>query len=190
MRLAFALVATLIAGTAAAQLNQAIGDQDLLEPWIQARAAVLALPAGSPADPAARAQFAHQLDATEEELSGLRRELEEAAISIVARPEFAYDAAQRSFELSQRMIRVERGLDAMFAALAVADRPDVMAARDSIGRLRQILEERTRFERDVIAALGSGSKNAIQALAARWWTAGERVGDVADAVRGLQERAQ
>ena len=120
----------------------------------------------------------------------MRREIEETAISIVARPEFGYDAAQRSFELSQRLIRVEQGLDALFAALAVADRPDVMAARESIGRLRRILEEKTRFERDVLATLGSGSKNAIQALAVRWWTAADRVGDVADAVRGLRDRAE
>lgn len=188
MKIPLALAAFLFAGMAGAQWDQAISDKDLLDPWIQARTVVLSLP-GVPAGAAAREQFPRRLDTLEEDLSGLRHELENAAVSIVARPEFSYDAAQRSLELSQRIVRVEQGLDDLFEALAVAERADVRAARDSIARLRQMLAEKTRFERDVLTTLGSGSKNAIQALAARWWTAADRVGEVAGAVRSLRERA-
>lgn len=188
MRLALALVALSLPGVAGAQWDQAISDKDLLDPWIQAKAVVLALPAGIPSDSTMRERLARDFYNLEEELSSLRTDLENTAVSIVARPEFSYDAAQRSFELSQQMGRVEQQLDAVFAALAISDRPDVKVTRDSVANLRQLLAARTRFERDVLITLGSGSKNAIQALAARWWTAADRVNDVREAVAKHREQ--
>ena len=118
----------------------------------------------------------------------MRTELENTAISIVARPEFAYDAAQRSFELSQHIGKVESELDALFDALHISERPDAKAVQDSLDNLKKILAGRTRFERDILTTVGTGSKNAIQALAARWWTAADRVNDVAQATRALRDR--
>jgi hypothetical protein len=183
MRPVLALAAVLFAGTAGAQWDQAISDNDLLDPWIQAKAVVIALPADRLSGVATRADLIE----LEGHLSSLRTELENTAISIAGRPEFAYDAAERSYELSQKVGKVQQGLDALFAALAQSDRADVKSARESIGRLQKILAERVRFERDILNTVGSGSKNAIQALAARWWTAGDRVGEVGEAIAGLRQ---
>lgn len=178
MKRAIALAALLVCASAAAQWDQAISDKELLDPWVQARAVALALPA----DGLTAAGIEETLGRLDEELSALRVALENAAISIVAKPEFGYDAAQRSFELSQQVGKVEQQLDALFEALAMADRSEVKTVHDSIENLRQTLEARTRFERDVLTTLGSGSKNAIQALAARWWTAADRVNDLREAL--------
>jgi hypothetical protein len=181
MRLAFTLAALLFAGTAGAQWDQAISDKDLLDPWIQAAAMLRALPPESVPAGAPREILA----SLEQDLSGLRADLENTAISIVGRPEFGYDAAERSLELAGQVGKVEQGMGALFAALGVSDRPDAKAVRDSIASLQNILSGRSRFERDVLNTLGSGSRNAIQALAARWWTAADRVNDVAEAIRTL-----
>lgn len=179
MRRALALAALLFAGAAAAQWDQAISDKELLDPWVQAAIVLQGLPAAGPSG---------ILASLEAELSSLRTELENTAISIVARPEFAYDAAQRSFELSQHIGKVEAGLDALFDALHISERPDAKAVQDSLDNLQKILAGRTRFERDILTTVGTGSKNAIQALAARWWTAADRVSDVAQATRALRDR--
>lgn len=186
MRIALALAAFLVSGPAGAQWDQAISDKDLLDPWIQTAAVLRVLSM----EDATAAATGRRFVPLEEDLAGLRAELENTAISIVGRPEFAYDAAQRSVELSQQVEKVGQGLDAMFRELSVAARPDVKAARDSIAGFQQILAGRARFERDVLNTVGTGSKNAMQALAARWWTAADRVDDVRSAVVGLQRRAE
>lgn len=183
MKPALALAALLLAGTAGAQWDQAISDKDLLDPWVQAATVLQGLPAAGSG--AATREILASLEA---ELSSLRTELENTAISIVARPEFVYDAAQRSFELSQRIGKVESGLDALFTALHIRERPDAKSVQDSFDNLKKILAGRTRFERDILTTVGTGSKNAIQALAARWWTAADRVNDVAQATRALRDR--
>lgn len=184
MRLALALAVALLAGTAGAQWDQAISDKDLLDPWVQAATVLQGLPAAGPSGAATREILA----GLEAELSSLRTELENTAMSIVARPEFAYDAAQRSFELSQHIGKVESAMDALFAALHIRERPDAKSVQDSLDNLKKILAGRTRFERDILTTVGTGSKNAIQALAARWWTAADRVDDVREAVAILRQR--
>lgn len=186
MRIALALVASLVSATAGAQWDQAISDKELLDPWIQAAAVLRVLSV----DDATAAATGRRFVPLEEDLASLRAELENIAIGIVGRPEFAYDAAQRSFELSQQVEKVGQGLDAVFTELSVAERPDVKAAKAAIAGFQQILAGRTRFERDVLTTVGSGSKNAMQALAARWWTAADRVDDVRSALVGLQRRAE
>ena len=186
MRLAIVLAILLFTGSAGAQWDQAISDKNLLDPWLQAAT----LLQGLPATDSSNSETREILASLEAELSSLRTELQNTAVSIVARPEFAYDAAQRSFELSQHIGKVESGMIALFVALNINERPDVKAVQDSLDNLKTILAGRTRFERDVLTTVGSGSKNAIQALAARWWTAGDRVGDVAQATGALRDRLQ
>ena len=182
MKPALALAVSLLAGTAGAQWDQAISDKDLFDPWVQAATVLQGLPAAGRSG----AETREILASLEAELSSLRTELENTAISIVARPEFAYDAAQRSFELSQHVGKVESGLHALFAALHIRERPDAKAVQDSIENLKKILAGRTRFERDILTTVGTGSKNAIQALAARWWTAANRVNEVREAAAKLR----
>jgi len=186
MRIALALAVLLVPVTTGAQWDQAISDKELLDPWIQTSVVLHTLAA----DDSTAAATGRKFVQLEEDLASLRVQLENTAIGIVGRPEFAYDAAQWSFELSQQVQKVGQGLDAMFAELSVADRPDVKAARAAIDGFHDILAGRSRFERDVLTTVGSGSKNAMQALAARWWTCADRVDDLRSAVVGLQRRAE
>jgi hypothetical protein len=57
-----------------------------------------------------------------------------------------------------------------------------VATQESLAALRRILEDKNRLERDVVRALGSGSKNEIQALASRWWAGAQSVEEVRGAV--------
>jgi hypothetical protein len=179
MRHAFALVLLLACACAAAQGNPAISDEHLIAPWIAARGVALTLPAGE----AAQAE-AERLD---EALSGLAAALQETAISIVGKPEFSYDAAQRSSDLARQVGEVERLLGELFRGQEIAGRPDAQAAQAAIASLRATLAARASFERDVLSALGSGSRTAIQALAARWWKASERVDELRQVLAARQE---
>ncbi|HEX4986172.1 MAG TPA: hypothetical protein VFV71_08910 [Burkholderiales bacterium] len=168
---ALLLAGLLACAPAGAQLNQSIADEELYDPWIRAQAAVDSL-GGVAAQDEARAQAdARTLD---DALATLHARLEDVAIRIVARPEFAYDAAQASFDMSREVAQVSAGLDAL-----LADFPPGAArgaeARAALDKLQATLERRVAFERDVLGAIGSGSKVAIQALSARWWAASEHV---------------
>ena len=166
---------------ALAQINQAITDPELLDPWRQAAFVVQSVPA----DPStATREAAAKLDAA---LAQMQARLEDTAIHIVARPEFAYDAAQWSSELAQEVERTGVALDDFYVAASLSDQPETVKSRESLDRLREILARRTSFERDVLATLGSGSKNAIQALSRRWWTASEQVEAVRKAAARLRE---
>jgi hypothetical protein len=167
------LLASLIASAPAyAQLNQAITDAELYEPWTLARTAAVAAIAAEARDADRAVADAGNLDAS---LAALRARFEDTAIAIVARPEFAYDAAQASFELSREVADAGAKLQAWLADYPAGQGGEAAAARDAIARLEAVLAQRNAFERDVFLAVGSGSKHAIQALARRWWTAAEQV---------------
>ena len=123
-----------------------------------------------------------------DELSKLQAELEKVAIRIVAVPEFTYEASNKSSELSAQVLDIEKSFDTLFGELKIRERPDVQAMQSSIDALRQILAKQDRFERDVVRAIASGSKNEIQALAGQWWRVGESVEGVKLAVEGLRTR--
>jgi hypothetical protein len=175
MRMALAVAGLLAAGVLAndpahAQFNQAISDAELYGAWDKARAAAISL-TGTPANDAGMADAdARTLDST---LASLGPHLEDIAIRIVAQPEFAYDASQASFELSQEIGTVVTQWEAWVAHYPPA--PEATAAALELARFRDLLAQRTAFERDVLLALGSGSKHAIQALSRRWWGVSERV---------------
>lgn len=183
------LVAGLLgAGSAAAQLNAAISDGELQEPWVQSRAVMqsLAEAVRSEADPARRTRIDRDLDALERDLADLQGKVERMAIGIASNIGYAYTAAEASRELAQKVDVVEADLASLYDGLDVTGRDDVAAAQASIEALKQLLLRERPFERDVTQAIGSGSKNAIQALAGRWWAAGERVGEVREAGIGLR----
>jgi hypothetical protein len=165
----------LLPALAFAQIGQGITDEEMLGPWQDAAAAIGRLQSG-----AGLAAPLGQLDTV---LADLQAQLEDTAVRIVARPEFAYDAAQWSEELSRQVGKSGAALEAVFAAADAGD--DGRAACDGVARLQATLAQRVRFERDVLSALGSGSKHAIQALARRWWTVSERVEDVRKAAARL-----
>jgi len=187
---ALVIVAILQSIAAWAQIDQEISDQDLLDPWKRASAVVLSLAQSldAVAEPVPRAQIEHELDLLDAGLSRLQSQQETVAVRIAADPSFSYDASVQSSEMSTLVAEVAASFDALLSDLSVGDRPDVVATRESIGRLRRILYERNHLERDVVRALGAGGRHEIQALAARWWDAAEAVGSVKDAIAKLRGR--
>jgi hypothetical protein len=173
MRRLLCILAGLFAcAPAHAQLNQAISDSELYEPWTLAQAAARAAAARTPDDAGRAAAAAAALEAS---LAALRDRFEDTAIRIVARPEFSYDAAQTSYEMSVQVGEAAAGFDAWLGQYPQDDAGGAAAARAALSRLQAILAQRNAFERDVFLAVGSGSKHAIQALSRRWWTASEHV---------------
>jgi hypothetical protein len=183
-------MATLGLAQATAQVDQGLSDQELIDPWLRAKAVVLTL--GPLLDTTTATDQRGRLDADvsklAEELSKLQAELEKVAIRIVTVPEFAYDASHKASELSQQVLDIEISFDSLFAELKIRERPDVQAMQGSMSSLRRLLYKPDRFERDVIRAIASGSKNEIQALAGQWWRVGESVEGVKLAVEGLRPR--
>jgi len=160
----------------------------LIDPWLRAKAVVLSL--GPLLDPSAAGGQREHADADlsrlADELSALQSELEKVAIRIVAVPEFAYEASNKSSELSAQVLDIKKSFDALFGELQIEERPDVQAMQSAIDALRQSLYNKNRFEHDVVNAIGSGSKNQMQALAGRWWKVGESVEAVKLAIEGLR----
>ena len=91
--------------------------------------------------------------------------------------------------MSAQVVDIEKSFDALFGELKIRERPDVQAMQSSIDSLQRILSRQDRFERDVVRAIASGSKNEMQALAGQWWRVGESVEGVKLAVEGLRPRA-
>ncbi|HWA13680.1 MAG TPA: hypothetical protein VHA15_11345 [Burkholderiales bacterium] len=172
MRTLLLLAGLLACASVHAQLNQAIPDSELFEPWTLAQAAAKSAASRTPADAQRAAVAAAALDAT---LAALRDRFEDTAIRIVARPEFSYDAAQTSYDMSMEVGQAAAGFDAWLGQYPQDDAGDAAAARAALSRLQAVLAQRNAFERDVFLAVGSGSKHAIQALSRRWWTASEHV---------------
>jgi hypothetical protein len=123
-----------------------------------------------------------ELSALDGELSELESEEQTVAIKIVSRPEFAYVVSENSDRMVKQLAAIEKRFDGMFDALSVSGRTDVLALKESLASLRGGLSSKNGLERDVLQALGSGSRNQIQSLAASWWDGSESVGRLREAV--------
>jgi hypothetical protein len=183
-----ALIGILETGTATAQLDQDLSDRDVIEPWLRAKEVVVSLkPAlAGPMAKDRRGRLDAGLDTLIDELSKLQADLEKVAIRIVAVPEFAYDASNKSSELSAQVLDIKKSFDALFGELQIQERPDVQAMQSGIDALRQSLHSKDRFEHDVVNAIGSGSKNQMQTLAGQWWKVSESVEGVKLAIEDLR----
>jgi hypothetical protein len=186
-----ALIVSLGLGKAAAQIGQGLSDQELIDPWVRARAVVLSLTPffDTTAVDDRRGRSDVDLRKLVDELSKLQVELENAAIRIAAVPEFTYVAANKSSELATQVLDVKQSFDALFGKLEIRERPDVRAMQGSLDSLQQILYKQDRFEQDVVRAIASGGRNEIQALAGQWWRVGEAVEGVKLAVLALRPQA-
>lgn len=180
----------LAAGSATAQMNAAISDGELQDPWVRSGAVARTLADAIEAvyDSARRAQVDRDMDALERDLGELQAQIEKVAIAIASNIGYAYTAAEVSGALAMTVGKVGTDFAALYADLNVTQRADVIAAQESIGALEQVFARERPFERDINQAIGSGSKNAIQALAGRWWAAGERIGEARDAVIALRRQ--
>ena len=134
-----AFIATLGLGKATAQLDQGLSDQELIDPWLRAKAVVLSLAPllDSPTANDQRGRLDADLSKLADELSKFQTELENVAIRIVSVPEFAYDAATSRPSCPRRCSRSRRASTALFGELKIRERPDVRAMQGSIDSLRQ-----------------------------------------------------
>jgi polyhydroxyalkanoate synthesis regulator phasin len=178
-----ASVALLCTAEATAQLAQAIGTKDLVEPWNRAAEIMRSLTHSfASVDEQEKRRLDRELSALDVELSELESEEQTVAIKIVSRPEFAYVVSENSDRLAKQLAGIEKRFDGMFDALSVSRRTDVLALKESLAALRTGLSTKNGLEHDVLQALGAGSRNQIQSLAASWWDGSESVGRLREGV--------
>ena len=176
-------VCLLCAAEATAQLTQAIGTKDLLEPWKRATEIMRSLTHSfASVDAREKPRVDRELSALDGELSELESEEQTIAIKIVSRPEFAYVVSENSDRMVRHLAGIEKRFDGIFAAFSVSGRTDVLALKESLVALRTGLSGKNGLEHDVLQALGSGSRNQIQSLAASWWDGSESVGRLREVV--------
>jgi ATP-dependent exoDNAse (exonuclease V) beta subunit len=185
-----ALVMMFTPSAGLAQLDQAISDASLTDPWDLQKAVVLSLPGGSSA--LDKPQVRSQLDATlrnlDEGLAGFESQVLTFIERLVGDPQYSYVAAENSAEMSAQIAGIEKNFGSLYAAFALEQRTDVRAAQASLGTLKSTLAQKTPFEHDVNRALGSGSRQEILSFATRWWTATEHAIAVRKAVADLKQR--
>ena len=178
-----ASVTLLCTAEATAQLAQAIGTKDLVEPWNRATEIMRSLTHSfASVDEQEKRRLDRELSALDGELSELESEEQTVALKIVSRPEFAYVVSENSDRMAKQLAGIEKGFDGVFDALSVSGRADVLALKESLASLRGGLSSKNGLERDVLQALGSGSRNQIQSLAASWWDGSESLGRLREAV--------
>jgi len=175
--------ALLCCGEAWGQLGQAIPTQSLVDPWNRAAEVLRSLEPqfGALVRPE-KQRVERELSALDAELSHLESEEQTVAVKIVSNPEFAYVVSDSSQQIATQLGKIDKRFEMLFKALAVAERSDVLAMRSALASLRESLSVGNGLERDVLQALGSGSKVQIQALAGSWWDASESVGRLREAV--------
>ncbi|HTO45156.1 MAG TPA: hypothetical protein VML56_13850 [Burkholderiales bacterium] len=173
---------------AAAQV-QAMTERDLTEPWTHATAALQALvPVSAKLSARERGELARRLSELDDGLAKLQAQEEKTAIRIVAVPEFVYGAAESSAEMSAQVAEISQRFDALFRNAGLQDHPDVRAMQTSLAALQRLLADRSALEADVIRAVGSGSRNLIQALAGEWWNGAESVHSTREAVAAQRQK--
>ena len=175
-------------GGAAAQSDAAIAEVAMREPWVQQLAVLqsLSVPitnAEMPVPP----ELVDALAGLETAIGDYEERVDRVIDRLAADPQFAYSAAKTSLGLADRLTDAHDRFDKVYAILGVPDRPDVIEAQASLARLRDILQEHTAFEDDVMRALGAGSRTQIIALATRWWNGEERAIAVKKLVAELRQ---
>jgi len=182
------LLAIACARDAGAQV-QAITETDLTAPWTHAAAAVQSLvPVSAKLSASQRAELDRQLSQLDDGLAKLQAQEEKAAIRIVAVPEFAYGASESSAEMSAQVAEISQRLGMLFRDAGLHDDANVRAMHASLATLQRLLADGNALEGDVIRAVGSGSRNQIQALAGQWWNGAESVGSVREAVAAQRQK--
>jgi len=169
-----------------AQFDQAITTQEMMEPWMRAHAIILSLtpsPSGGDRQPVIQALLS--LDTA---LSAYQSDQEDVATRIVGDRAFSYEASKISSELASKLISVSERLEALWTTTGISDREDVENVRAALSTLQRKLSQRNPLERDVVRALGSGSKHEILALSTRWWDAVGAVDKVREAIATLHKR--
>jgi len=178
-------------GSAAAQSDQAISEATLREPWNQQLAVLRSLSGPiTAAKPDLLTPLGDALARLQGALGGYEQQVDQVIDRIIGDPQFAYIATETSQALSERVAEVHARFNDLYTALGVQGRGDVRAAQASLDTLRKILQDKTPFERDVLLALGSGSRQKIVELATRWWNGEERAIAVKKLVAELRQELE
>ena len=178
----------LCSGAAAAQSDAAISEAMLREPWVRELAVLESVAPLIPTAAAGnRTPVADALARLEAALADYEQRVDVTIDRIIADPQFSYVADQWSQELAGSVAGVSTQLEALYGALGVRDRGDVRAAQASLDALHEILERKAPFERDVVRAIGSFSRQQIVELATRWWNGEERAIAVKKKVAALRQ---
>lgn len=165
-------------GAALAQSDPAIPESMLRDPWIAQLRVIGSLHEAGPLPRTA-------LEDLEAALGEYERQVDRVIDRIVGDPQFAYVADQTSQAMAKQLAQVLARFDAVYGALGIGDRADAHAAQGALDALRRTLAAEKPFEKDVLQALGSGSRQQIVELATRWWNGEERAIAVKQAVGAL-----
>jgi hypothetical protein len=177
--------------SAAAQAEPALSEASLREPWNQ-QLAVLDSLSGSimAAGPEVRTQLRDALARLQGTLGAYEQQVDRVIDRIIGDPQFPYIASETSLALSDQLAEVHAAFTTLYVTLGVQGRGDVHAAQASLDALRQTLQARKPLERDIFAALGSGSRQQIVELATRWWNGEARAIAVKTAVAELRQEIE
>lgn len=167
-------------GPVQAQSDPAIAESALREPWVAQLRVLESLP-GVASDQV----LIEELVGLERALGEYERQVDRVIDRIVGDPQFAYVADETSRALAQQLALVQGRFGAVYGALGIGDRADVREAQAALDALRRTLAAEKPFEKDVLQALGSGSRQQIVGLATRWWNGEERAIAVKKAVGAL-----
>ena len=173
-----------------AQWSVSISQGELNRPWEQHLAVLQSLShsISTLADAQTGAQIAEDLATLESDIGEFGLEIVDFIYRLAGDPQFVYVVAETSQVLSTRLAKVHAQFRSLYLALGVQDREDVITAQASLGALRKILHEKTKFENDVTNALGSGSRQQIVGVANRWWNGKEKSVEVQKYAADLRQQ--
>jgi hypothetical protein len=159
-----------------AQVGAEVPESMLREPWVQQLAVVQSLSGTITAtiDAKQRASLVEQLTYLQVAIGEHESQVDQVIDRIVGDPQFAYIAAETSEALGDKLAEIHGRFDALYTALGVQQREDVRAAQASLDALRERLQAKVYFERDVVHVSASLSREQIVAFGTRWWNGEER----------------
>ncbi len=171
------LAACLGAPAAAQQVEPAISEAQLREPWVKQLAALEAAAGSirSVKEAKARSTLADALATLEVSLGEYERQVDDVIDRLAADKQFVFAAAETSQTLGAQVADIRSRFQAVYAAVGALDREDVRAAQAALLELEQVLAAKRKFDRDVENASASGSRQPLVALATRWWNGEEQV---------------
>jgi hypothetical protein len=184
---AFALVASVVASTAAQAQVGGIDEAALRGPWTQQLAVLQSLSETIAGEGSA---VGDDLAMLEVALGEFETQVDEVIDRLIGDMQFAFVAAETSQALAAKVGEVHRSLSALYARLAVLQRADVEAAQAAVDELRKTLAAKTPFERDVMVASAPATRQPRVDLATRWWNGEEQAIAVKKLVGALRQRVE
>lgn len=174
-------------GPSQAQVGQELSEAALREPWNRQLAVLESL-----AEKIIRrgARVGDDLARLEVALGEYESQCDQVIDRIIADSQFAYVATETSQALALQLAEVHARFAAFYATLDVHQRADVAAAQAALDDLRKVLAARQPFERDVIGASVSGTRQPRVELATRWWKGEEQAIAVKKLVGSLRQQVE